>query len=83
MSATFSLSSLMISEGSSTFGGPPGGAQCIFRPPPSREAYCRMISSYRLFVSQTRYEMFGLPVEVTGDLTIRAELSLEPVLERN
>lgn len=39
--------------------------------------------TYRLFVSQTRYEMFGLPVEVNGDVTTRAELSLEPVLERN
>jgi hypothetical protein len=39
--------------------------------------------AYRLFVSQTRYQTFGLPVEVTSDLTTRAELSLEPVLERN
>lgn len=39
--------------------------------------------SYRLFVSQTRYETFGLPVEVTGDMTMRAELSLEPLNERN
>ncbi len=39
--------------------------------------------TYRLFASQTRYETFGVPVEVTGDMTIRAELSLEPILERN
>jgi len=39
--------------------------------------------SYTLFVSQTRYETFGLPVDVTGDMTTRADLSLEPVLERN
>ncbi len=39
--------------------------------------------TYRLFVSQARYMTFGLPVDVTGDLTTRAELSLEPVLERN
>jgi hypothetical protein len=39
--------------------------------------------TYRLFVSQTRYLTFGLPVEVTADVTTRAELDLEPVLERN
>jgi len=39
--------------------------------------------TYRLFVSQTRYETFALPLEVEGDLTTRAELSLEPILERN
>jgi hypothetical protein len=26
---------------------------------------------------------FGLPVEVTADMTARAELDLEPVTERN
>jgi len=39
--------------------------------------------AYRLFVSQTRYVTFGLPVEVTADMTARAELCVEPVLERN
>jgi hypothetical protein len=39
--------------------------------------------AYRLFVSQTTYLTFGLPVEVTADLTARAELDLEPVPERN
>ena len=39
--------------------------------------------AYKLFVSQTRYVTFGLPVEVEGDLTARAELSVEPVTERN
>jgi hypothetical protein len=39
--------------------------------------------AYRLFVSQTRYLTFGLPVEVDADVTTRAELSLEPVPERN
>lgn len=39
--------------------------------------------TYKLFVSQTRYVTFGLSVEVTGDLTTRAELDLEPVPERN
>jgi hypothetical protein len=39
--------------------------------------------SYQLFVSQTRYITFGLPIEVTSDTTARAELSVEPVLERN
>ena len=39
--------------------------------------------SYQLFVSQTRYITFGLPIEVTADTTARAELSVEPVLERN
>jgi hypothetical protein len=39
--------------------------------------------TYKLFVSETRYFTFGLPVEVTADRTIRAELDLEPVRERN
>ncbi len=39
--------------------------------------------AYKLFVSQTRYITFGVPVEVTGDMTTRAELDLEPVPERN
>ena len=39
--------------------------------------------AYTLFVSQTSYLTFGLPVEVTADMTARAELCLEPVAERN
>ena len=39
--------------------------------------------AYRLFVSQSRYLTFGLPVEVDADMTARAELSVEPVQERN
>ena len=39
--------------------------------------------AYRLFVSQTNYITFGLPVDVAADITVRAELDLEPVLERN
>ena len=39
--------------------------------------------AYKLFVSQTRYLTFGRPVEVTADMTARAELDLEPVRERN
>lgn len=39
--------------------------------------------AYKLFVSQTRYLTFGLPVEVTADMTARAELDVEPVPERN
>jgi len=39
--------------------------------------------AYRLFVSQTRYLTFALPVEVTADMTTRAELDLEPLRERN
>jgi hypothetical protein len=38
---------------------------------------------YKLFVSQSKYLTFGLPVEVTADVTARAELDVEPVLERN
>ena len=38
---------------------------------------------YRLFVSQTTYLTFGLSVDVTADVTMRAELDLEPVPERN
>ena len=39
--------------------------------------------AYKLFVSQTRYLTFALPVDVTADMTARAELDVEPVLERN
>jgi hypothetical protein len=39
--------------------------------------------TYRLFVSQTSYVTFGVPLDVTADVTTRAELDLEPVLERN
>ena len=39
--------------------------------------------AYQLFVSQTRYLTFALPVDVTSDMTARAELNVEPVLERN
>jgi len=38
---------------------------------------------YKLFVSQTRYLTFALPVQVTANMTARAELDLEPVPERN
>jgi hypothetical protein len=39
--------------------------------------------AYRLFVAQSRYLTFALPVDVGGDMTTRVELSAEPVLERN
>ena len=39
--------------------------------------------AYKLFVSQTNYITFDLPVEVTSNITARAELELEPVPERN
>jgi hypothetical protein len=39
--------------------------------------------AYKLFVSQTSYITFGLALEVTADVTARAELDLEPVPERN
>jgi len=39
--------------------------------------------TYTLFVSQTRYLTFGMPIEVTADTTARAELDVEPVTERN
>jgi hypothetical protein len=39
--------------------------------------------AYTLFVSQTNYRTFRLPIEVTADMTARAELDLEPVPERN
>jgi len=39
--------------------------------------------AYQLFVSQSRYLTFGLPVEVDADMTARAELYVEPVQERN
>jgi hypothetical protein len=39
--------------------------------------------AYKLFVSQSRYATFGVPVDVTADMTATAELCVEPVLERN
>jgi hypothetical protein len=39
--------------------------------------------AYKLFVSETRYLTFDLSVDVTADMTARAELDLEPVPERN
>ena len=38
---------------------------------------------YKLFVSQTGYLTFGLPVAVTADVSARAELAPEPEVERN
>ena len=39
--------------------------------------------AYDLFVAKARYLTLGLPVEVTADLTARAELDPEPDIERN
>ena len=39
--------------------------------------------AYNLFVAKTRYLTLGLPIEVTADMTARAELDLEPEIERN
>ena len=39
--------------------------------------------AYKLFVSQTMYVTFGVAVEVSADMTARAELDLEPLVERN
>lgn len=39
--------------------------------------------AYDLFIAKTRYVTLGLPVEVTADMTARAELDLEPEIERN
>ncbi len=39
--------------------------------------------TYKLFVWQSRYMTFGVPVDVTADMKTRAELELEPVPERN
>jgi len=39
--------------------------------------------AYDLFVAKTRYLIVGLPVEVSADMTARAELDLEPEIERN
>jgi hypothetical protein len=38
---------------------------------------------YTLFVAKARYLTLGLPVDVTADMTARAELDLEPEIERN
>ncbi len=39
--------------------------------------------AYDLFVAKTSYLTLGLPIEVTADMTARAELDLEPERERN
>jgi hypothetical protein len=39
--------------------------------------------AYTLFVSQTSYFTFGLPIQVDADMNARAELDVEPVPERN
>lgn len=39
--------------------------------------------AYDLFVAKRKYLTLGLPVEVTADMTARAELDLEPEIERN
>jgi hypothetical protein len=39
--------------------------------------------AYDLFVAKKKYLTLGLPVEVTADMTARAELDLEPEIERN
>ena len=39
--------------------------------------------AYALFVAKRKYLTLGLPVEVTADMTARAELDLEPEIERN
>ena len=39
--------------------------------------------TYDLFVAKAHYLTLGLPVEVTADMTARAELDLEPAIERN
>jgi len=39
--------------------------------------------AYDLFVAKAQYLTLGLPVEVTADMTARAELDLEPAIERN
>ena len=39
--------------------------------------------SYRLFVSETGYMTFGVSIEIADDLSTKAELTREPLLERN
>jgi hypothetical protein len=39
--------------------------------------------TYDLFIAKRSYLTLGLPVEVTADMTARAELDLEPEIERN
>jgi hypothetical protein len=39
--------------------------------------------AYQLFVAKNRYVTLGLPIDVTADLTAKAELDLEPEIERN
>jgi hypothetical protein len=39
--------------------------------------------AYDLFVAKRKYLTLGLPVEVTTDMTARAEFDLEPEVQRN
>jgi hypothetical protein len=39
--------------------------------------------AYHLFVAKNRYLTLGLPLDVKADMTARAELDLEPEIERN
>ena len=39
--------------------------------------------AYTLFVAKSKYLTVGLPVDVTTDMTMRAELDVEPPYERN
>jgi len=39
--------------------------------------------AYDLFVGKTKYLTLGVLVEVDADMTARAELDLEPEIERN
>ena len=39
--------------------------------------------TYDLFVAKSKYVTLGLPVDVSADMTARAELEIEPEIERN
>jgi hypothetical protein len=70
-------------------GTPLGGARVVMHPynaVTDEHGVARLKvakGAYRLFVTQTRYTTYAQPIEVTADVAARAELSVEPVLERN
>lgn len=76
-------------EARNEVGAPLAGAQVTMRPYKAKTdaegiAQLRVAKgSYRLFVAKGGYLNFALPVGLTGDLTVKADLEIEPIEERN
>ena len=70
-------------------GTPLGGARVVMHPynaVTDEHGVARLKvakGAYRLFVTQTRYMTFGMPLDVTENVTTRAELQAEELRERN